>query len=101
MTLESAIGEGELFSYINGMNLFINKDVPSQEEEDVWEELYQGLPYSLDMEYVVDQENTGKAIDTYDQFIGAEVCLPDEREIEMTARFTKSVKDNKGNPRGI
>ena len=53
------------------------------------------------MDYVVDEGNAENAVDTYYQFVGAEVCLPDEREIEMTARFTKSVKDNKGNPRGI
>ena len=30
------------------------------------------------MENVVDQENSEKSFDTYDQFVGAEVCLSDE-----------------------
>ena len=53
------------------------------------------------MEYVVDQENTGKAIDTYDQFIGAEVCLPNEQGSKMMARFTKNMKYNESKTRGI
>ena len=43
--------------YINVMDTFINKEAPSQEEEDVWEEPYQGLPYSPGMENLLDQEN--------------------------------------------
>ena len=65
-------------SYLDGTDAFINKEVMSQEEEDVWEEPYQGLPDSPDMGDVVDQENAEKSVDTYYQFVGAEVCLPDE-----------------------
>ena len=36
MTLESAIGADEFMSDIDGMDAFINKEVHSQEEEDVW-----------------------------------------------------------------
>ena len=53
------------------------------------------------MDYVMDQENSEKAVDTYDHFVEAEVCLPDERGRKIMARFTKRVKDNKGNPREI
>ena len=52
------------------------------------------------MENVTDQENAEKAVDKYDQFVGAEVCLPDERGRKNMARFTKHVKYNEGNPRG-
>ena len=30
------------------------------------------------MDDVVDQEHTEKSVDTYDQFVGDEVCQPDE-----------------------
>ena len=53
------------------------------------------------MEDVVNQEDSEKAVDTYDHFVEAEVCLPDERGRKIMARFTKRVKDNKGNPRKI
>ena len=86
---------------LNGMDAFINEEVPSQEEEDVWQKPYQGFPDSPDMVNVVDQENYEKTVDTYDQFIGAEVCLPDEWGRKMMARVTKRVKYNEVNPRGI
>ena len=53
------------------------------------------------MDDVVDQENSEKAVDIYDHFVCAEVCLPDERGRKMMARVTKHVKYNKGNPRGV
>ena len=37
MTLEYDIGEDEFILDINGMDAFINDEVPSQEEEDVLE----------------------------------------------------------------
>ena len=46
------------------------------------------------MENVVDQENAKNVVDTYDQFVEAEVCLPDERGRKMMSGFTQSVKDN-------
>ena len=53
------------------------------------------------MDNVVDQENAEKSVDTYDQFLGSEACLPDELGRKMMDRVTKRVKDNKGDPRGI
>ena len=49
----------------------------------------------------MDQEHSEKVVDTYDKFVGYEVCLPDEQGEKIISRFTKRVKDNKGNPRGI
>ena len=42
-----------------------------------------------------------KAVDTYDQFVGAEVCLLDEQGRNIMSRFAKSVNGNEGNPIGI
>ena len=50
------------------------------------------------MDDSVDQENAEKFFETYDQFFGAELSIPDERGRKMMARFTKLVKDYKGNP---
>ena len=60
------------------MDEFINEKVQSQEEEYVCEEPYQGIPDSPGMYDVVDQENHEKSVDTYDQFVGSEVCISDE-----------------------
>ena len=65
------------------------------------EEPYQGLPDYTDMGDVVYQENAEKAVDTYDKFVGPEVCLPDKLGIITVGRVTKRVKGGKGNPRGI
>ena len=78
MKLESAIVADKFMLDICGMDEFINTEFMSQEEEDVQEEPYQGLLDFTDMDDVVDQENSEKAVDTYDQFVGAEVCIHDE-----------------------
>ena len=56
---------------INGMGIFFNEDVPSQEEDDVWDEPYQVLLYYPDIDNIVDQENSEKAVETYDHFVCA------------------------------
>ena len=40
---------------------------------------------------VVDQENSEKSLDAYDQFVDAEVCLPDQRGRKMISRVNKRV----------
>ena len=42
-----------------------------------------------------------KYVDTYDQFVGAKVCLPDERGRKMMSRFTKRVKYKEDKPGGV
>ena len=79
MVLESAIGIDEFMSDLNVMDAFINNEVPSKEGGNVWEDPYQELPDSPEMNIFVDQENTKKAVNTCDQFFGSEVCLLDER----------------------
>ena len=77
MKLESAICADKCMSDLDVMDTFINKEVPSQRRRKLWEEPYQGLPDSPDMDDVVDQENNEKSVDTYYPFVGDEVCLPD------------------------
>ena len=54
MTLQSTIGEDEFMSDLAVMDTFINKEVQSQQKEDVWEEPYQGLSDSPNRDNVVD-----------------------------------------------
>ena len=88
-------------SDLDGIYSFINWEFLSQQEEVVWEEPYQVLPESSGMDDVVEKDNYENSVDTYDQFFGAEVCLPDEQWRKIMAKITKSVKDNEGNPRGL
>ena len=101
MMLESDIVADEFMKDIDSMNAFIDEEVPSQKEDDDWEEAYQVLPDSPYMEAVVDQEYSEKDFDTYDRFVGAEVCLPDKQGRKIMARVTKRVKYNEGDLRGI
>ena len=48
------------------------------------------------MDNVVDQENSEKAVDTYDQFVGAEACLPDEQGEKIKARVTQECEGQQG-----
>ena len=100
MGLEFAIGTDEFMSVIDDMDAFINREFTSQEGEDVWEEPYQGLTDSPDRDEVVDQENSEKAVYTYDQCFDAEACLPEERGRKIMTRVTNRVKENKDNPIG-
>ena len=83
------------------MDSFIKEEVPSQEEEDVWDEPYRVLPESPYMDDVVDEENSENSVDSYDQFLGAEVCLLDEEWTKIMTILINSVKYNNGNSRGI
>ena len=49
----------------------------------------------------MEKEISEKDVDTYAQFVGDEVCLPDEQDIKLMDRVTKRVKENEGNPRRI
>ena len=50
MALQYTIGTNEFMSDLNGIYDFINKEVPSQEVDNILGEPYQVLPYSLEMD---------------------------------------------------
>ena len=52
------------------------------------------------MDKVLDQESAEKAVDTYDQFVGYELCLTDELGRTIITRVTMREDDNKFNPIG-
>ena len=52
------------------------------------------------MDEVADQDNPKNAVDTYDQFLGAELFLSDELGKQNMVGYIKRVKSNGGNPRG-
>ena len=46
------------------------------------------------MDNIVHKENAEKGADTYDQFVGANLCLPDEQGRKMMTRVTERVEEN-------
>ena len=84
------------------MTNFINDDVDVDiyEEDNIlnWlEEKYQELPKIPEIDNVVDNSDRRKKADTYDQFLGAEVSIPDSSGMTTLARVMKRVKDNDRN----
>ena len=97
-----AIGSNKFVSDLDGMDSFINDDVDSEdihENEDVldWmEERYSGLPKTPDIDEVVDNSDRRKQANTYDQFINAEVAMPDKEGRTSMGKVVKRVRDNEG-----
>ena len=104
VSMNKAIGDDDFVTDLDGMTSFINDDVEDVdvdkiEEDDIleWmEEKYQGLPKIPEIDDVVDNSDRRKQADTYDQFLGAEVALPDSTGRTAMARVMKRVKDNDG-----
>ncbi len=101
--MHATIGSDEFTTDMDDFNDFINDDIPGNEDEDdVIDDIedYQGLPIVPDIDDIVDNSDARKLADTYDQFLGAEVAIPDQKGSKTMARVTKRVRDNDGNPRG-
>ena len=106
VSMNKAIGSDDFVTDLDGMTNFINDDVDVDkvEDDDIldWlEEKYQGLPKTPEIDDVVDNSDRRKQADTYDQFLGAEVAIPDETGRSAMARVMKRVKDNDGNGVGV
>ena len=98
VSLVDALGEEDSTSDMDGLFGFTNDDELGIIDAD--EEEYQGLPDSPDIDEVVDNTDLRAQADTYDQFIGAKVSLPDEHGRTAMGRVVKRVRDNKGNAIG-
>ena len=100
--MNKAIGSDKFITDLDGMTNFINDDVEVviSEEDDIlnWlEEKYQGLPKIPEIDDIVDNSDRRKQADTYDQFLGDEVEIPDSSGMTAMARVMKRVKDKDGN----
>ena len=58
-------------------------------------------PDIKDVDDYIDQSNARTQADTYDNFIGAEVALPDPMAGKAMGRVIKRVRDNEGKSKGI
>ena len=106
VSMYKAIGDDDFVTDLDGMTNFINDDEEVDDKLvddklDLFEEQYLGLPNTPEIDEVVDNTDRRKQADTYDQFIGAEVALPDTTGRTAMARVMKRVKDNDGNAIGV
>ena len=102
--LHSILGEKEFTTNMDGFSDFINDDVDSGSsmDEDVldWMGKYLGPQDTKDIDAMVDHSDARKQADTYDNFIGAEVAMPNRVGEKAMGRVVKRVKDNDGNALG-
>ena len=92
--MDKSIGSEEFITDLDGMTNFIDDDVEvdKADNDDIldWlEEKYQGLLKILDIDHVVDNSDRRKQTDTYDQFLGAEVAIPNSSGTTSMARVIK------------
>ena len=93
-------GEGECISNMDNLEDFVNEDVLSMDEDDVWEENYNDLPEIEELDNIIDQEDLERATDAYDKLIRAEFCMPDSKGIKMIGKVIKRSRYNDGNAVG-
>ena len=81
---------------MENFDAFVNEDILVPEGLGNWEEPYLGLPDTPDIDDHVDQSNAENQVNTYDSYVGAEVCIPDEKGQKLMARVSKRMKDSDG-----
>ena len=78
-SLEVAHGSEDFGSSLDGYDSFIGGDEEDTAKGYLNEEEYQELPYSPDIHEIMDNSDEERAANYYDQYIGAEVVLPDRK----------------------
>ena len=106
VSMYKAIRDDDFVTDLDGITSFINDNEEVDEKLDddkldLFEEKNLGLPDPPEIDEVVDNTDRRKQADTYDQFIGAEVALPDTTGKAAMARVMKRVKDNDENAIGV
>ena len=90
MKLDAAIGEGQ-YEYDDEITDFVNDDVDVTVSNDLEEPPYLGLEPLSDMDMFVDNSDSRLTADTYDQYVGAEVALPDRKGQTLLAKVLRKV----------
>ena len=68
---------------------FVNENIPSIDEDDIWYEQYNGLPDTPELDDKVNQDDPVKVTDTYAKLVGVEVYIPDSKGMNMMAKLIK------------
>ena len=86
--------------YQNDDNVFIYNNEPrdTMKENDV---TYYGFEKDLDVGGAVECTSAGREVDTYDQYIGTELQLPNKNGMKWMERVCQRLLDADGNTEGI
>ena len=76
---------------MDGYDSFVNDDEEGIDKGDPIEEGYQVPPYSPEIYEIIDNSNEERAANYYDQYIGAEVVLPDRDVEKLMGKVRKRV----------
>ena len=89
-SLEDALGSEYFGTSLDGYESFINDDEEGISKGDPNEEEYQGPPHSPDIYEIMDNSDEERAANSYDQYIGDEVLLPDRKGEKLMGKIRKS-----------
>ena len=90
------LGEDDIIDY-NDVNVFIYDDEPGDPTQGD-DGTYYGIPGIEEADDIVRGANKDEESSTYDQYIGVEVQLPDNKGVNRMARVRKRIRDENNNP---
>ena len=88
-SLEDALGSEDFVTSLDGYESFINDDEQAIVKGDPNEEGHQGPPDSPEMDEIIDNSDEEREANSYDQYIGAEVVLPDRQAEKLMGKVSK------------
>ena len=93
-SLEDALGSEGFGTIFNGYDYFINDDEEGISKGDTNKEVYQGPKYYPDIDEIIDNSNEEMSANSYDQYIGGEVVLPDCKGENIMGKVRKRVRND-------
>ena len=90
--MEDALGSEDFGTSLDGYYSFVNDDEEGIAKGDPNEEGYQGYPDSPDIDEIIDNSDEERSANYYDQYIGAEVVLPDWKGYNPMGKVGKRVR---------
>ena len=91
-SLEDALGSEDFDTSLYGYDSFINDYEQAIVKGDPNEEGHQGPPDSPEMGEIIDNSDEEREANSYDQYIGAEVVLPDCKDNKLMGKIRKHVR---------
>ena len=90
------LGEDDIINY-NDVNVFIYDDEPGDPAQGD-DGAYYGILGVKEADGIVKGSNEEEESSTYDQYIGVEVQLPDNKGVNLMARVRKRIRDEDNSP---
>ena len=91
-SLEDVLVSEEFGTSLYGYDSFMNDDEEGIAKGDPNQEGYQVPPDYPDIDEIIDNSDEERASNSYDQYIGTEVVLPDWKGEKLMGKFRKRVR---------